>query len=104
MPCCMLGAMFLGQCLAVWAWIRRRLGFAEEVEGAKRGLRAAFGRRPKMLALIVCIELLLGGALLLHSENEYGQHAEHASELEQTLTNLKASAVCRAKDPAALRS
>ena len=94
MPCCMLGAMFLGQCLAVWAWIRRRLGIEEGTGRERRGIFAALGRCPKALVFMACFELLVGGAVLAYSGNELREHSSHT----QTLAKLQRDAVCRAED------
>lgn len=90
--------MFLGQCLAVWACIRRRLGFKEGAGRVRRGIPVAFGRCPKALVFIVCFELLVGGTVAAYSGDQLREHAGHTSEIAQTLAKLQGDVVCRAKD------
>ena len=96
MPCCMLGAIFLGQCLAVWSWIKRRLGFDEAAKSERRGILGVLGCRPKTVLLIVCLELVLGGAVLAYTGQELRGHAEHHSAAPESLPQLQKNAICRA--------
>ena len=90
MPCCMMGAIFLAQCLAVWAWFKRRLGFSDKVVQERSGIISAFRRRPKILAFIVCFELLAGGSvfayleMMPHEHSAHGEHSMHAEHSMQT--------------------
>lgn len=97
MPCCMLGAMFLGQCLAVWSWIRRRFGYGGgETKSDKRGVLGALVFRPKTVLLIACLELMFGGAVLAYTGQELRGHAEHHSVAVQSLPQLQKNAICQA--------
>lgn len=100
MACCMLGAMFLGQCLAVWALIKRWLGFADSTERKQRGILAASRFSPRVVVVVVFFELLLGGMGLAYSGNEVHEHASHSSEIGERLVKLERSTVCGLADRA----
>lgn len=84
MPCCILGAIFLSQCIAVFAWIKRRFGFAHKAGRERCGNVGAFLRRPKTLAVIVCFELMLVSVFLIYSGDMLDMHLAHAEHLTHT--------------------
>lgn len=97
MPCCMLGAMFLGQCLGVWAWIRRRLGFGEQARPQRCDILGVLRCRPKTVLFVMGLELVFGGAVLAYTGQELHEHAGHQSSALQSFQQLRKEAICGAE-------
>ena len=92
MPCCMMGAIFFAQCLAVLAWVKRRLGFSEKIGQARPGVIGIFRLRPKVIMVILGFELLAGGSVFAYLEilphqnythDQHSMHAEHSFQAHE---------------------
>lgn len=96
MPCCMLGAIFLGQCLAAFAWVQKFFGWRESPSQPQRDSRARKHAWGKWLFVALSIELVIFVAIIFFSDQTWQQHQEH---LLGSMTDIDVPVYCGAKEP-----